>query len=60
MMVNVNKMKIEKWAELRSHYLETEMAVVLLSSIEDYMPKDILGFSKHFSLLKNYWLNWIE
>lgn len=57
MMVNVNKMKIEKWAELRSHYLETEMAVVLLSSIEDYMPKDMLGFSKQFSLLKNYWLN---
>lgn len=51
-MINVNKMKIKKWAEPRSHYLEVEMAIVLLSSIKDNMPKNISSFSTHFSLCK--------
>ena len=50
MMVNVNKKKIEKWANLRPYYLETEMAIVLLSNIGDIVPKNISDFLKHFFL----------
>lgn len=48
-MVNV-KMKREKWADLRPHYLGIEMTIVLLFSIGDNMPKNVTGYLKYFFL----------